>query len=210
MNYLAHIYLARHSDDAMLGALLGDFVKPHSGASFSDEMEAEILTHRKVDSFTDSHPRVLHAKSLFSAPTRRYAGILLDVFYDHLLAASWDRYAEVPLAQFIQRFYAALARRAAVLPPNLAQAAPRMIEQDWLGSYAQYEGVEIAVRRISTRLSRNGHLMRDGLADLQANYRELEEGFHAFFPELILFVDHRRNALGTMHAPTPSNHQENE
>lgn len=192
MNYLAHIYLARHSDDAMLGALLGDFVKPHTGGRFSDEIEAEILTHRKVDSFTDSHPVVLKAKQLFAGPSRRYAGILLDVYYDHLLAVSWERYAELPLEALIARFYRALARRADMLPPNLAQAAPRMIEQDWLGSYADYAGVEIAVRRISTRLSRNGHLMRDGLADLARHHEELAAGFHVFFPELIAFVATRR------------------
>ena len=193
MNYLAHIYLASHSDDAMLGALLGDFVKPHSGSQFSADMEAEILTHRKVDSFTDSHPIVLHAKQLFSGPRRRYAGILLDVFYDHLLARNWTRYSDVPLDDFIARFYAALTRRADVLPANLAQAAPRMIEQDWLGSYLDYAGVEIAIRRISTRLSRNGDVMRDGLIDLKANYAELASGFDAFFPELIAFVASRRN-----------------
>lgn len=192
MNYLAHIYLARHSDDAMLGALLGDFVKPHAGLAYSGEIDAEILTHRKVDSFTDSHPLVLQARQLFEGPSRRYAGILLDVYYDHVLAVSWDRYAEVPLRDFIARFYRVLARRAAVLPPRLAQAAPRMIEQDWLGSYADYAGVEIAVRRISTRLSRNGHLMRDGLADLARHHEELAAGFHAFFPELIAFVEDRR------------------
>ena len=192
MNYLAHIYLAQHSDDAMLGALLGDFVKPHSGHQFSAEIEAEIVTHRKVDSFTDSHPLVLDAKALFEGPRRRYAGILLDVFYDHLLAANWARYSKVPLHAFIQRFYAALARSADLLPPNLARAAPYMIEQDWLGSYQHYQGVEIAIRRISTRLSKNGDLLRDGLADLQANYAQLEDGFHAFFPELIAFADERR------------------
>ena len=31
VNYLAHVYLARHDDDAMLGALLGDFVFGTSG-----------------------------------------------------------------------------------------------------------------------------------------------------------------------------------
>lgn len=194
MNYLAHIYLARHSDDAMLGALLGDFVKPHSGSRFSDEMEEEILTHRKVDSFTDSHPLVLHAKQLFAGPSRRYAGILLDVFYDHLLATHWERYSDVPLADFIARFYDALERRADVLPSNLAWAAPRMIEQDWLGSYADYAGVEIAIRRISTRLSKNGHLLRDGLADLEIHHEEIAAGFHRFFPELIAFVESRRLA----------------
>lgn len=194
MNYLAHIYLASHSDDAMLGALLGDFVKPHSQHRFSADMEAEILTHRKVDAFTDSHPIVLDAKRLFDGPSRRYSGILLDVFYDHVLASSWPRYSSEPLAQLIARFYGALARRADALPPNLARAAPYMIEQDWLGSYVDYGGVEIAVRRISTRLSKNGDVMRDGLADLETHYAALTRGFHAFFPELIAFVDSRRHA----------------
>lgn len=193
MNYLAHIYLASHSDDAMLGALLGDFVKPHAGYQFSPEMEAEILTHRKVDAYTDSHPVVLEAKSLFDGPSRRYAGILLDVFYDHVLASSWARYSTEPLAPFIQRFYAALARQAQVLPPNLARAAPYMIEQDWLGSYVDYDGVEIAIRRISTRLSKNCDQMRDGLADLRTHRAALADGFHAFFPDLIAFVASRRN-----------------
>lgn len=196
MNYLAHIYLARHSDAAMLGALLGDFVKPHSGEQFSLETEIEIVTHRKVDSFTDSHPIVLAAKALFPDPRRRYAGILLDVFYDHLLASNWARYSNVPLADFIAHFYQALATNAHRLPANLAQAAPYMIRQDWLGSYQAYEGVEIAIRRISTRLSKNGDLLRDGLADLKANYAEIAVGFDAFFPELIAFVDNRRQAHG--------------
>jgi acyl carrier protein phosphodiesterase len=193
MNYLAHIYLARHSDEAMLGALLGDFVKPHSGSRFSLEMEAEIVTHRKIDSFTDSHPLVLHGKQLFAGPSRRYAGILLDVFYDHLLARDWARYCSEPLDDFIQRFYCALKRHASVLPENLAKAAPRMIEQDWLGSYVDYAGVEIAIRRISTRLSKNGDLLRDGLADLKANDAQLAAGFHDFFPQLIEFVETRRH-----------------
>lgn len=208
MNYLAHIYLARHSDDAMLGALLGDFVKPHAGAHYSEEMAAEIVTHRKVDSFTDSHPVVLQAKQLFAGPSRRYAGIVLDVYYDHLLAVHWERYAEVPLRDFIARFYRALARRAEVLPPRLAQAAPYMIEQDWLGSYADYAGVEMAVRRISTRLSRNGHLMRDALADLARHHEELAAGFDVFFPELIAFVESRRDA--SVQWPLSPPHPENE
>ncbi len=192
MNYLAHIYLASHSDDAMLGALLGDFVKPHSGLALSGEMESEIVTHRRIDTFTDSHPTVLHAKGLFAGARRRFAGILLDVFYDHLLATRWSSYSAVPLDDFIARFYAALTRRADMLPPNLAKLAPRMIEQDWLGSHVDYAGVEIAVRRISTRLSRNGDVMRDGLVDLHTHYAEIAQGFEVFFPELISFVEHRR------------------
>jgi acyl carrier protein phosphodiesterase len=192
MNYLAHLYLASHSGDAMLGALLGDFVKPHSGMAFSADTEAEILTHRKVDAFTDSHPVVLDAKRLFDGPSRRFSGILLDVFYDHVLASSWTRYSSEPLPDFIARVYRALATQAQPLPPNFARVMPYMIEQDWLGSYVEYEGVETAVRRISTRLSKNGDLMRDGLVDVRTHYAALEAGFHAFFPELVAFVNQRR------------------
>jgi acyl carrier protein phosphodiesterase len=192
MNYLAHLYLASHSADAMLGALLGDFVKPHAGLRFSADTEAEIVTHRKVDAFTDSHPVVLDAKRLFDGPSRRFAGILLDVFYDHVLASNWTRYASEPLPAFIARAYGALAAQSQPLPPNFARVLPYMIEQDWLGSYVDYAGVEIAVRRMSTRLSRNGDLMRDGLVDVRQHYAQLETGFHAFFPQLIAFVKERR------------------
>ncbi|MDQ1811876.1 ACP phosphodiesterase [Massilia sp. CCM 9210] len=193
MNYLAHIYLARYSDEAMLGALLGDFVKPNSGAQFSPDTEAEILIHRKVDTFTDSHPVVLAAKGLFDGPGRRYSGILLDVFYDHVLALRWARYSDVPLADFIARFYGALGTHAGVLPPNLARIAPYMIEQDWLGSYQSYAGIDIAIRRISTRLSKNGDVMRDALHDLKRHAEAIADGFDLFFPELITFVESQRN-----------------
>ncbi len=193
MNYLAHIYLARYSDEAMLGALLGDFVKPGADGQFSAVTQAEILIHCKVDTFTDSHPVVLAAKSLFDGPGRRYSGILLDVFYDHVLAQRWTRYSEVPLAGFIAGFYGALQRHAAVLPPKLAELAPYMIEQDWLGSYQSYAGVDRAVRRISTRLSKNGDVMRAALDDLERHAAAIAAGFDAFFPELITFVESQRH-----------------
>ena len=46
------------------------------------------------------------------------------------------------------------------------ELAPYMIEQDWLGSYQSYAGVDRAVRRMSTRLSKNGDVMRAALDDL--------------------------------------------
>ena len=204
MNYLAHIYLARYSDNAMLGALMGDFVKPHMGLRFPAETEAEIITHRKVDCFTDNHPIVREAKELFTTPSRRYAGILLDVFYDHLLAIKWERFSDKPLDDFIAHFYELLGRhaRAYALPPNLARAVPYMVEQDWLGSYRDFVGVKVAIDRISTRLSRKPVLLRDGVADLEKHYVELSRGFDAFFPELINFVaGHRQGAIVAITKP---------
>ncbi len=195
MNYLAHIFLARQSDEAMLGALLGDFVKANVSGKYTPEIEREISIHRKVDVFTDSHPIVRAAKLDMIEARRRYAGILLDIFYDHVLITNWSRYSEQPVEQIIARFYAVLQKRVDILPENLARMLPYMVAQDWLGSYREFAGVEVAVTRVSHRLSRNGDLLRDGLQDLRANYASLSTGFNQFFPELIRFAEEQRANL---------------
>jgi len=193
MNYLAHIYLAQHSDKAMLGALLGDFVKLKDTTLYHPEIQADIQLHRLVDSYTDSHPIVLQAKALFQNQHRRYAGILLDIFYDHVLSQHWPQGSPATRDELIQRFYLALQEQSkTVLPDTLQAALPRMISQDWLGSYHEFEGVRIAVTRTSQRLSKNGDLLRAGLGDLLSNYDVLSEGFQEFFPELRQYVAEQR------------------
>jgi acyl carrier protein phosphodiesterase len=180
--------LAQQSEDAMVGALLGDFCKPHDAGTYGEEIAREIFIHRKVDAFTDSHNIILQAKSLFRPRTRRYAGISLDVFYDHILARYWETYCEIPLDPFVHRFYRALLARREKLPVSLAGLAGRMASQDWLGSYKDFDSVKTAVRKISGRLSRNGDLLRESVEDLEMNYEELSRGFHDFFPDLVRFV----------------------
>jgi len=192
MNYLAHIYLARQSDHAMLGAMLGDFVKADFAGKYGAEMEREILIHRKVDSYTDSHPVVKAARQKFVSGRRRYAGIVLDVFYDHVLAKNWSSYCSTPLPGFIRDFYRALAANRALLPERLAEIVPMIVEQDWLSAYRDIAGFEATIRRISGRLSRNGNLLCDCLWDVTANYEFLCDGFNEFFPELIRFAEDQR------------------
>ena len=193
MNYLAHIYLAQHSDKAMLGALLGDFVKLKDAALYHPEIQTDIQIHRQVDSYTDRHPIVLQAKALFQDQHRRYAGILLDIFYDHVLSQHWPQGSPAAREELIQRFYRALQEQSKiVLPDHLQAALPRMVNQDWLGSYHEFEGVIIAVQRTSQRLSKNGDLLRAGLDDLRSNYDALSQGFQAFFPELMQYVAEQR------------------
>jgi acyl carrier protein phosphodiesterase len=188
MNFLAHILLARQSDEAMLGAWLGDFCKPGQEHAFSLETQREIRLHRKVDAFTDSHPVVREAKSRFGERTRRFAGIALDVFYDHVLALDWKRYCEEPLEHFNRNFYRMLISQREMLPANVQTVATYMVSQDWLGSYTEFDGVRIALQRISRRLSRNGERLVEGIEDLERNYAEFSTGFHAFFPALQDFV----------------------
>ena len=185
MNYLAHTWLARHSDEALLGGLLGDFV--HGQVALLDwptQVRTEIAVHRRIDRFTDTHPAVTAVRAGFG-DLRRYAGIVLDVYFDHCLAQGWDRWNDAPLGAFTARIYRILEARRTELPGRLAALAPRMAAHDWLGSYARRESVDAAVRGISTRLSRNGDRLLACLDVLRADEDAAQATFETFFPELV-------------------------
>ena len=185
MNYLAHAWLARHSDDAILGALLGDFVFGQSGLEdWPAPVRSEIVRHRRIDRYTDDHPAVVAMRARFGG-LRRYAGIVLDVYFDHCLAQGWDRWNDAPLGAFTARIYRILEARRTELPGRLAALAPRMAAHDWLGSYARRESVDAAVRGISTRLSRNGDRLLACLDVLRADEDAAQATFETFFPELV-------------------------
>lgn len=185
MNYLAHAWLARHSDDAIFGALLGDFVFGQSGLEdWPAPVRSEIVRHRRIDRYTDDHPAVVAMRTRFGG-LRRYAGIVLDVYFDHCLAQGWDRWNDAPLGAFTARIYRILEARRTELPGRLAALAPRMAAHDWLGSYARRESVDAAVRGISTRLSRNGDRLLACLDVLRADEDAAQATFETFFPELV-------------------------
>lgn len=185
MNYLAHAWLARHSDDAILGALLGDFVFGRSSLpDWPPAIREEILRHRRIDRYTDDHPAVVALRTDFG-PLRRYAGIALDVYFDHCLARDWIRWNDAPLGDFTARVYRVLHEHRDELPPRLQVIAPRMAAHDWLGSYADRASVDRAVRGIATRLSRNGERLVACLDVLRVKQAEIDIAFEVFLPDLV-------------------------
>lgn len=190
MNYLAHLHLGGDAPAQLLGSLYGDFVKGPLAGQWPADIEAAIRLHRRIDVFTDSHPLQLQARARFPAERRRYAGILLDVFFDHCLALSWADYAAEPLPIFTGRVYQVLNSEPR-LPERLALIAPHMAAQDWLGSYREFAVLEQVVTGIDRRLSRPG-LLIGGLVELERLYQPLLTDFQQFYPELQAFVARER------------------
>jgi acyl carrier protein phosphodiesterase len=190
MNYLAHLHLGGERPAQLLGSLYGDFVKGPLPGRFTPELESAIQLHRSIDTFTDAHPLVKEAIARFPAARRRYAGIVLDVFFDHCLARDWAQYAAQPLDDFTGRVYRVLAAEPA-LPERLAMIAPRMAAQDWLGSYREFEVLEAVLNGIARRLSRPEGLA-GAMQELQALYRPLSADFAEFYP---LLQDYAQAAL---------------
>ncbi|CAG8866587.1 Acyl carrier protein phosphodiesterase [Pseudomonas fluorescens] len=170
----------------MLGSLYGDFVKGPLEGRFEPTLEAAIRLHRSIDSYTDSHPLVLAALARFPRERRRYAGIVLDVFFDHCLARHWGDYAQQPLEQFTRRFYQVLLAEPR-LPGRLAGIAPFMAADDWLGAYGDFNTLEQVFEGIARRLSRPEG-MADVMSELDSLYEPLLADFRAFYPQLQAFA----------------------
>lgn len=191
MNYLAHAFLSRASPELLIGGLLGDFVKGALGERYTPTVRAGILLHRAIDRYTDAHPTVRASCAHISPVRRRFAAILVDVFYDHFLARHWSRYAELPLEDFTQQVYSTLLPDIASYPERLQRMLPRMAADDWLASYAEIESVEAALHGIARRFQRypRAAVLTDGVQELLLNYAALEQHFLEFFPELLGFVE---------------------
>ena len=193
MNFLAHAYLAGSSDHAIVGSLMGDFVKGPLKDRYGTEITRALALHRRIDTYTDSHPVARQSRQRVSLARRRFAGILVDMFYDHFLARHWDEYSDTPLERFTARVYSALREHHALLPERLQNIAPRMAATDWLGSYRHVEAVGFALDRMGQRLKRGNALLRAS-EELLLQYHAFDADFRAFFPDVVRFAHADVNA----------------
>ncbi len=193
MNYLAHLYLGRHSPELLLGSMLGDFVKGAVPGDLHPEIRTGIIVHRSIDKFTDSHPIFLRSRERLHPTYRRYSAILVDLFYDHFLALQWQRYHPHPLDRFAAEVYAVLETHRAQLPTRLQSILDPMQRKNWLLSYTETENIERAARGIASRLRRPTPLAA-GAVELARQYQGFSEDFSAFWPVLVTFADRQLTA----------------
>jgi acyl carrier protein phosphodiesterase len=190
MNYLAHIYLADHgSEKLLLGNFLGDFVRKSEEPAYEDTIRQGIHMHRKIDSFTDSHPIFLISRRRVSDLNRRYAGVLVDMFYDHFLAKNWQGYSGIHLEKYVHSFYEVLNRNITILPGKLKRIMPYLTEENWLLNYREISGIEQAVNNIARRFAHSRRPMNQPIMDLINNYEGLENDFRAFFPQAVDYAN---------------------
>lgn len=183
MNHLAHLFLAPDSPQARIGSLLGDFAR----GIVPDELPADVrhglYHHRAVDAFTDRHPEVLASKQLFSAQRRRFAGVALDILYDHYLLRNWQHFSHVDADTFIRQIYRELDANSSLMPEPMQQVTQRIIHHDWFRSYMELENIGYALDRVASRIRFN-NAFHGIIEEIKEHDSELERRFLRFFPEL--------------------------
>ena len=183
MNFLAHIYLSGNNEDVILGNFFADSIKGKKYLQYPPEIQKGILLHRAIDSFTDSHPLVKRSSSKLHKNYSHYSGVIVDIYYDHFLASCWEEYSEVPLEDFVADFYKLLQRKYDLLPAPIQSFLPYMVSENWLLSYSSIQGIARILYQMNIR-TKNVVQMDRAVNDLQEHYKEFEQEFRDFFPQL--------------------------
>ncbi len=193
MNYLAHLYFAEDTPESRVGNLMVDFVRgPVDRQPYGGAIMQGMRSHVAVDRFTDGHDVVRESKALISRRRRRFAGIIVDVCYDHFLARHWANFSDEPLSEFIDRTYGSFRAFRGELPPVMSRVIRHMVENDWLRGYQELSGIGRALDGLSMRLSRP-NAMTGSVEELRENYEAMEGQFLRFFPDLVQHMEKRGN-----------------
>jgi len=183
-----HLHLSDPEPLVRLGNLMGDFVKGRlDDLPYPADVIRGLKQHRAVDSFSHHSPAVRMSKERIHSRFSYFRGILIDVYYDHFLASNWSQHAAGTLEEFAAETYRLLEEHHDLLPDQLRQVAPRMIQYNWLVSYRDVEIMERALARIGQRLKRDNPLA-EGYEELLRNYDELEEDCARFLVEAKSFL----------------------
>ncbi len=187
MNHLAHIYLSGDDDGLKIGNFIADSVKGKAYLKYPEAIQKGILLHRKIDEFTDSHPIARKSASKFSARFGLYSGVIVDMVYDHFLAANWKDYHSVTLKTYSENFYTLLEENFDQLPARVQGFYPYMVEANWLLMYSTLTGIEEILFQMNRRVKR-GVQLHLAVDELRENYSSLETEFRDFFRDLEGYV----------------------
>jgi len=196
MNFLAHLYLSGDDEEIIVGNFIADHIKGNNVLKFSKGIQRGILLHREIDTFTDSHPIFIQSKNRLVANYRKYAGVIVDMFYDHFLSANWDLYSEQSLEEFTRRIHDVIVKRYPILPHKSQQFIAYMNKFNWLKGYGSIGGLSRALKGMANRTPFESK-MEQAVKDLTNNYELFKNEFQVFFPEIINHTkDYYENKLG--------------
>ncbi|WP_133272646.1 acyl carrier protein phosphodiesterase [Hymenobacter radiodurans] len=194
MNFLAHLLLSGSPAspdyaDIVVGNFAAEAVRGQAGVlAYPPAVQRGIRLHRFIDSFTDAHPLVRRTTArLREAGLGKWAGVVSDMGFDHLLARDFAHYhLDDPTEQlpaFAQRHYALLHDRRKELPDRLQHLLHYMRRDDWLTGYARPQGLERALLGLSRRVP-SAEILATGAAAFLAELPAYEADFREFWPEL--------------------------
>jgi len=173
---------------------MADGVRGKQYENFPIDIQKGILLHRAIDTFTDAHPLFRQSTKKLHSRYHHYAGVIVDMYYDHFLAKNWTNYHSENLTNYTANFYQSLTDNFHLLTLKTQNLLPYMVEYNWLVNYQSIQGLERILSQMDHR-TKNQSLMRFATEELVAHYDEFESEFSLFYKEVHQFSNKKMNEL---------------
>ncbi|HCE43873.1 MAG TPA: hypothetical protein DET40_10025 [Lentisphaeria bacterium] len=185
MNYLAHAFLSGDDPEMLIGNMAADSLKGRLPSTLQFDVIRGVRLHRRIDHLADKSEEFSSCMTVFRPKYGRYAHVLVDIAFDHLLAWNWDKYSRKNFHGFVQHVYKVLRTRRDILPHAFIPVADRILGEDWLTCYESLEGLAISYERLGRRIDvEKGHLEK--AVDMIEQNRDFLNGhFNSLFPKLV-------------------------
>lgn len=187
MNFLAHIYLSGDDEEIIIGNFIADAIKGKNYNGYSNRIRFGILLHRKIDTFTDKHQVFKQSTKKLRPIYGKFSGAVVDMLYDHFLAAQWHEYSDVPLKTFSTKIYKIIETKSFIFPEKIRYFSTFFIKRDRINCYATLNCFEDVLLKmgIYTPLPEKS---KEGMRIINENYEEFNSEFKQFFVEIQNYV----------------------
>ncbi|MGB2370080.1 MAG: ACP phosphodiesterase, partial [Flavobacteriaceae bacterium] len=139
--------------------------------------------HRAIDIFTDSHPISRELRAVLFDQYRHRSRVILDLFYDHFLAAGFSDFHNMPLPDYVDEVYDILQKQIHLMPDSAKHYFFAMRKFGWLEDYASIDGIRLVLNQMSLR--KQMEPMGLSVQTLEKHYPHFKAQTHAFLHEAI-------------------------
>jgi acyl carrier protein phosphodiesterase len=183
MNYLGHLILSGSDEKILLGNFLGDHVSNKMLYLYDASILKGIKLHREIDLFTDSHPISRDLRAMLFDQYRHRSRVILDLFYDHFLAANFLDYQSVSLPDYVIKVSDILQKQLHLMPKSAKHYFMAMRKYGWLEGYASIDVIRLVLNQMSKRKDMDP--MGPSVKVLEKHYLHFKVQTHAFLHEAI-------------------------
>ncbi len=194
MNFLGHIYLSGPDTELAIGNLVADQIKGNRISELPDKIKSGIVLHRLIDEFTDNHISYKKCVRELFPKYRHYSRVIIDMYFDHFLAANWDNFHKTPLKIYSNSFYEKLEKSCFYFNDQVQYFICNLINQKWLEKYSNLKDLEVILKQMEGRTKFPSKLAASTY-DLIEKYTYFKSHFFHFMEDVTFFSKNKLKDL---------------
>ena len=184
MNYLAHAFLSNNNENLLIGNFIADHMRGNNFKNYPAEVIEGIYLHRRIDSFTDAHVEFKKTKRVFYEGFEKHSGILVDIYFDHLLAKNFEKYHPQKLQHFSSAVYETYKKNLYLMPQSSERFLNYVLQNNIYTSYSLVEGIEKVLFHLSHRINHNVSL-QNSVSIFKNKEDEIAQSFELFMSDVL-------------------------